>query len=63
MYQGDGKVLAYGNMPEKLRSELSRRRTLPAYVFFSPTCDVMQPIPQVLKEKEEIPIIQGRNKN
>ena len=51
---GDGKVLVYGNMPEKLRSELSRRRTLPAYVFFSPTCDVMQPIPQVLKVTYEL---------
>ena len=49
MYPGDGKVLVYGNMPEKLRKELSVRRKLPAYVFFSPTCDVLQPIPQVLK--------------
>ncbi len=54
MYPGDGKVLVYGNMPEKLRGELSRRRTLPAYVFFSPTCDVMQPIPQVLKVTYEL---------
>lgn len=49
MYPGDGKVFVYGNMPEKLRKELSTRRKLPAYVFFSPTCDVLQPIPQVLQ--------------
>lgn len=48
IYPGDGKVLVYGNMPEKLKQELSTRRRLPAYVFFSPTCDVLQPIPQVL---------------
>ena len=48
-YPGDGKVLIYENMSEKLKAELSARRKLPAYVFFSPTCDVLQPIPQVLK--------------
>lgn len=54
MYPGDGKVLIYGNMPEKLKQELSARRKLPAYVFFSPTCDVLQPIPQVLKVTYEL---------
>lgn len=49
IYPGDGKILIYGNMPEKIKKELSTRRKLPAYVFFSPTCDVLQPIPQVLK--------------
>src|SRR3989304_2578448 len=41
-------------MPEKLKKELSVRRKLPAYVFFSPTCDVLQPIPQVLKVTYEL---------
>lgn len=48
MYPGDGRVLVYGNMVEKLKKELSGRRKMPAYVFFSPTCDVLQPVPQVL---------------
>lgn len=48
MYPGDGNVFVYGNMTEKLLRELSTRKKLPAYVFFSPTCDVLQPIPQVL---------------
>ncbi|MDO8141900.1 MAG: hypothetical protein Q6358_10415, partial [Candidatus Brocadiales bacterium] len=43
IYPGDGKVFVYGNMPEKLKKELASRRKLPAYVFFSPTCDVLQP--------------------
>ncbi|MBU6391862.1 MAG: hypothetical protein KGQ83_06450, partial [Planctomycetes bacterium] len=47
-YPGDGKVLIYENMVEKLKKELSSRRKLPVYVFFSPTCDVLQPIPQLL---------------
>jgi len=54
IYPGDGKVLVYGNMPEKLKRELVSRRKLPAYVFFSPTCDVLQPIPQVLKITYEL---------
>ncbi len=54
IYPGDGKVLVYGNMPEKLKKELSARRKLPAYVFFSPICDVLQPIPQVLKVTYEL---------
>ncbi|MDR4508336.1 MAG: radical SAM protein [Candidatus Brocadiaceae bacterium] len=48
LYPGDDKVLVYGNMGEKLKKELLRRRTLPAYVFFSPACDALQPIPQAL---------------
>jgi len=54
IYPGDGKVFVYGNMPEKLKKELISRRKLPAYVFFSPTCDVLQPIPQVLKVTYEL---------
>lgn len=54
MYPGDGRVLVYGNLPEKLKKELSTRRKLPAYVFFSPTCDVLQPIPQVLRVTYEL---------
>lgn len=53
-YPGDGTVLVYGNMPEKLKKELSTCRKLPAYVFFSTTCDVIQPIPQVLKVTYEL---------
>jgi DNA repair photolyase len=54
IYPGDGKVFVYGNMPEKLKKELSTRRKMPAYVFFSSTCDVLQPIPQVLKVTFEL---------
>jgi len=54
IYPGDGKVFVYGNMPEKLKKELASRRKLPVYVFFSPTCDVLQPIPQVLKVTYEL---------
>jgi len=54
IYPGDGKVFVYENMPEKLTKELISRRKLPVYVFFSPICDVLQPIPQVLKVTYEL---------
>lgn len=54
LYPGDGKVFVYGNMPEKLEKELASRRKLPDYVFFSPICDVLQPIPQVLRLTYEL---------
>src|SRR3990172_5099776 len=53
-YPGDGNVLVYANLPEKLKNELSTRRRLPAYVFFSPACDVLQPILQVMKVTYEL---------
>lgn len=54
MYPGDGKVLVYENMAEKLKKELSRRKKLPKYVFFSSSCDALQPIPQVINLSYEL---------
>lgn len=54
MYPGDGNVYIYRNMVEKLKEELLTRRKLPAYVFFSPTCDVLQPVPQVINITYEL---------
>jgi len=54
VYPGDGKVFVYENMPEKLRKELPTRRKLPRYVFFSPACDALQPVPQVLDVTYEL---------
>lgn len=48
-YPGDGYVVVYDNLVEKLKLELSRKRILPETVFFSTACDTFQPIPQVLK--------------
>lgn len=47
IYPGDGTVLVYQNMAEKLKKELPRRKKLPSYIFFSPVCDALQPIPPV----------------
>ena len=48
-YPGDGRVVLYNNTLEKLRQELSRKRKRPHAVYFSPSCDLFQPVPQVLK--------------
>ncbi len=45
---GKGKVLLYENTLEKLRSEFARKRTKPRAVYFSPSSDLFQPIPEVL---------------
>ena len=49
IYPGDEKVVIYQNLLRKLRKELPRKRILPKAVFFSTSCDVFQPVPQVLE--------------
>ena len=47
-YPGDDKVVLYSNMLQKLKEELRRKRVKPAFVYFSPSTDVFQPIEAVL---------------
>ena len=47
-YPGDGTIVLYTNLAEKLENELSRKRKEPAFVYFSPSCDAFQPIKKVL---------------
>jgi len=47
-HPGDGKVRFYTNTLAKLREELRRRRKKPATVYFSPSSDPFQPVPEVL---------------
>lgn len=49
-YPGDGRVVVYTNTAEKIRSELDRRRRRPDCVYFSPSCDAFQAIPEVLDQ-------------
>jgi DNA repair photolyase len=48
-HPGEGKVRFYTNTLAKLREELHRKRKKPATVYFSPSSDPFQPIPEVLK--------------
>jgi DNA repair photolyase len=45
---GEGKILLYENTLEKLKAELSSRGKNPRAVFFSPSSDLFQPVPEVL---------------
>ncbi len=45
---GPGRITLYANTLEKLRSELPRKRKRPRSVYFSPSCDAFQPVPEVL---------------
>ena len=46
---GQGRITLYANTLEKLRGELPRKRKRPRAVYFSPSCDAFQPVPEVLE--------------
>jgi len=54
IYPGAGKVAVYINTLEKLCDEISRRRTKPLAVYFSPSSDIFQPVPEVLDQAYDI---------
>jgi len=47
-HPGEGKVRFYTNTLAKLQEELRRKRKKPTTVYFSPSSDPFQPIPEVL---------------
>lgn len=49
-YPGAGRVIVYGNTAEQVSSELRRKRAKPRTVYFCPSCDAFQPIPEVLDQ-------------
>jgi DNA repair photolyase len=53
-FPGEGKVVLYENTLDMLRDELTRRRTKPQAVYFSPSSDLFQPAPEVLELGEAI---------
>ncbi len=53
-YPGEGKVKFYTNTLTKLRDELARKRRLPKAVYFSPSSDLFQPVPEVLEMAYEV---------
>jgi DNA repair photolyase len=48
-HPGEGKVRFYTNTLAKLKDELRRKRKKPATVYFSPSSDPFQPVPEVLE--------------
>ncbi|MBI4287576.1 MAG: radical SAM protein [Chloroflexi bacterium] len=48
-FPGEDKVVIYNNILDKLKNELLRRKNKPQAVYFSPSSDIFQPIPEVLE--------------
>lgn len=48
-HPGENKVVLYRNTLNKLKEELTRKRSRPQAVYFSPSSDLFQPIPEVLE--------------
>jgi len=49
-YPGDGKVILFENIADKLKKELARKRKKPQAVYFCPSCDPFQPVLQILDQ-------------
>jgi DNA repair photolyase len=47
-YPGAGRVVLFDNIPELVRTELCRKRRRPRRVYFSPSSDAFQPVPEIL---------------
>ena len=47
-HPGQGRVVLYSNTLEKLQAELPRKGRKPLAVYFSPSSDLFQPVPEVL---------------
>ncbi len=48
-YPGEACVTLYANTLDKLKAELRRKRKRPLAVYFSPSSDLFQPVPEVLE--------------
>jgi DNA repair photolyase len=49
-YPSDGKVIIFENIADKLKQELIRKRKKPQAVYFCPSCDPFQPVPEILDQ-------------
>jgi len=54
IFPGENHVVIYKNILEKLESELLRKRNKPHTVYFSPSSDIFQPLPEVLELSHSI---------
>jgi DNA repair photolyase len=49
VFPGEDKVVIYENTLDKIKDELSHKRTKPQVVYFSPSSDIFQPVPEVIE--------------
>jgi DNA repair photolyase len=48
-HPGENTVVLYRNVLDKLKAELARKKQRPYAVYFSPSSDLFQPVPEVLE--------------
>ncbi len=48
IFPGENKVVIYENTLDKIKEEIPRKRIKPQAVYFSPSSDIFQPVPEVL---------------
>lgn len=53
-YPGDGVAVLYQDLPQRLERELSRAKSRPHAVYFSPSSDLFQPHPDIQQCAEEV---------
>lgn len=53
-YPGDGVAVLYGDTPQRLERELSRAKSKPHAVYFSPSSDLFQPHPDIQRCADEV---------
>lgn len=54
IYPGDDSIEIYKDMAERIADEIKRKRRKPAAVYFCPSCDPFQPVPQIQQVTFEV---------
>jgi DNA repair photolyase len=54
VYPGENRVVVYVNTLEKLKKELILKKSKPQAIYFSPSSDLFQPVPEVLELAHDI---------
>jgi DNA repair photolyase len=49
LFPGENRVIIYKNILERLKNEIGRKKIKPTVVYFSPSSDIFQPVPEVLE--------------
>ena len=49
IFPGESKIVIYENTLDKLKTELANKRAKPRVVYFSPSSDIFQPVPEVIE--------------
>ena len=54
IYPGDNFIEVYENMAARIADEIKRKRKKPAAIYFCPSCDPFQPLPEIQQLTREV---------